>query len=187
LNQWNACATVSRSADAASTPVASAAPRRYSTARRGRRVRELSVARLDADHAFEVRAERDGRLPVPVPTSTASRAPAPAPPASARARAGRPVETARSPPLQRNRSLNRHRPCDARAAVRSQGMKRNAPPRLLSCERGKKTETRAGLADDTVAPPRNFTLSLDERLRPYAQGVPGTCAGGGASRISRRS
>ena len=26
---------------------------------------------------------------------------------------------------------------------------------------------------DTVAPPRNFTLSLDERLRAYAQGVPG--------------
>ena len=26
---------------------------------------------------------------------------------------------------------------------------------------------------DTVAPPRNFTLSLEERLRAYAQGVPG--------------
>ena len=26
---------------------------------------------------------------------------------------------------------------------------------------------------DTVAPPRNFTLSLDERLRAYAQGAPG--------------
>lgn len=26
--------------------------------------------------------------------------------------------------------------------------------------------------DDTVAPPRNFTLSLEERLRAYAQGVP---------------
>jgi hypothetical protein len=26
---------------------------------------------------------------------------------------------------------------------------------------------------ETVAPPRNFTLSLDERLRAYAQGVPG--------------
>jgi hypothetical protein len=26
--------------------------------------------------------------------------------------------------------------------------------------------------DDTVTPPRNFTLSLEERLRAYAQGVP---------------
>jgi hypothetical protein len=26
---------------------------------------------------------------------------------------------------------------------------------------------------ETVAPPRNFTLSLEERLRAYAQGVPG--------------
>ena len=26
---------------------------------------------------------------------------------------------------------------------------------------------------DTVAPPRNFTLSLEERLRAYAQGEPG--------------
>ena len=26
---------------------------------------------------------------------------------------------------------------------------------------------------DTVAPPRNFTLSLEDRLRAYAQGVPG--------------
>jgi hypothetical protein len=26
---------------------------------------------------------------------------------------------------------------------------------------------------DTVSPPRNFTLSIDERLRAYAQGVPG--------------
>ena len=26
---------------------------------------------------------------------------------------------------------------------------------------------------DTVAPPRNFTLSLEERLRAYAQGLPG--------------
>jgi hypothetical protein len=26
---------------------------------------------------------------------------------------------------------------------------------------------------DTVAPPRNFTLSLEERLRAYAQGAPG--------------
>src|SRR6187431_2539608 len=26
---------------------------------------------------------------------------------------------------------------------------------------------------DTAAPPRNFTLSLDERLRAYAQGAPG--------------
>ena len=26
---------------------------------------------------------------------------------------------------------------------------------------------------DTVAPPRNFTLSVEERLRAYAQGVPG--------------
>jgi hypothetical protein len=26
---------------------------------------------------------------------------------------------------------------------------------------------------DTVAPPRSFTLSLEERLRAYAQGVPG--------------
>jgi hypothetical protein len=28
-------------------------------------------------------------------------------------------------------------------------------------------------AADTVAPPRNFTLSVEERLRAYAQGVPG--------------
>jgi hypothetical protein len=27
--------------------------------------------------------------------------------------------------------------------------------------------------DETISPPRNFTLSLDERLRAYAQGVPG--------------
>lgn len=27
--------------------------------------------------------------------------------------------------------------------------------------------------EDTVAPPRNFTLSVEERLRAYAQGVPG--------------
>jgi len=26
---------------------------------------------------------------------------------------------------------------------------------------------------DTVAPPRNFTLSIEERLRAYAQGAPG--------------
>jgi hypothetical protein len=26
---------------------------------------------------------------------------------------------------------------------------------------------------DTVSPPRNFTLSVEERLRAYAQGVPG--------------
>jgi len=26
---------------------------------------------------------------------------------------------------------------------------------------------------DTVAPPRNFTLSVEDRLRAYAQGVPG--------------
>ena len=26
---------------------------------------------------------------------------------------------------------------------------------------------------DTVAPPRNFTLSIEERLRAYAQGLPG--------------
>ena len=26
---------------------------------------------------------------------------------------------------------------------------------------------------DTVAPPRNFTLSIEDRLRAYAQGVPG--------------
>jgi len=26
---------------------------------------------------------------------------------------------------------------------------------------------------DTVAPPRNFTLSLEDRLRAYAQGAPG--------------
>jgi hypothetical protein len=26
---------------------------------------------------------------------------------------------------------------------------------------------------DTAAPPRNFTLSVEERLRAYAQGVPG--------------
>jgi hypothetical protein len=25
---------------------------------------------------------------------------------------------------------------------------------------------------DTVAPPRNFTLSIEDRLRAYAQGVP---------------
>src|SRR4029077_13291816 len=36
-----------------------------------------------------------------------------------------------------------------------------------------------GMADpkpqliDTVAPPRNFTLSIEERLRAYAQGAPG--------------
>ena len=41
-------------------------------ARRGRGVRELSVARLDANHAVEVRRQRDRGLPVPVPTSTAS-------------------------------------------------------------------------------------------------------------------
>jgi len=29
------------------------------------------------------------------------------------------------------------------------------------------------LTADTVAPPRNFTLSVEERLRAYAQGVPG--------------
>ena len=34
-----------------------------------------------------------------------------------------------------------------------------------------KTEERPSLVD-TVAPPRNFTLSLEDRLRAYAQGVP---------------
>jgi hypothetical protein len=33
-------------------------------------------------------------------------------------------------------------------------------------------KTEAQLSD-TVAPPRNFTLSVEERLRAYAQGVPG--------------
>ena len=28
-------------------------------------------------------------------------------------------------------------------------------------------------AADTVAPPRNFTLAIEDRLRAYAQGVPG--------------
>ena len=38
----------------------------------------------------------------------------------------------------------------------------------------KKTEPEAPPRPiDTVAPPRNFTLSLEERLRAYAQGVPG--------------
>ena len=38
----------------------------------------------------------------------------------------------------------------------------------------KKTElTPRSQPIDTVAPPRNFTLSLEERLRAYAQGVPG--------------
>lgn len=34
-----------------------------------------------------------------------------------------------------------------------------------------KTETPP--VPDTVAPPRNFTLSIEDRLRAYAQGVPG--------------
>ena len=34
-----------------------------------------------------------------------------------------------------------------------------------------KTEERPSLVE-TVAPPRNFTLSLEDRLRAYAQGVP---------------
>ena len=57
---------------------------------------------------------------------------------------------------------------------RSQGMKRNEAARLLSCERGEEDGARARAQPiDTVAPPRNFTLSLEERLRAYAQGVPG--------------
>lgn len=35
-----------------------------------------------------------------------------------------------------------------------------------------KTEPQPPLAD-TVAPPRNFTLSIEDRLRAYAQGPPG--------------
>jgi hypothetical protein len=35
-----------------------------------------------------------------------------------------------------------------------------------------KTDERTPLVD-TVAPPRNFTLSIEDRLRAYAQGVPG--------------
>jgi hypothetical protein len=34
-------------------------------------------------------------------------------------------------------------------------------------------ENRAPPLVETVAPPRNFTLSLEERLRAYAQGAPG--------------
>ena len=37
----------------------------------------------------------------------------------------------------------------------------------------KKTEPKAQPRLDTVAPPRNFTLSLENRLRAYAMGVPG--------------
>jgi len=39
---------------------------------------------------------------------------------------------------------------------------------------------------DTVAPPRNFTLSLEDRLRAYAQGAPATSAAVAASRTWRR-
>jgi len=34
-------------------------------------------------------------------------------------------------------------------------------------------KTQSAQLTDTVAPPRNFTLSVEERLRAYAQGVPG--------------
>lgn len=36
-----------------------------------------------------------------------------------------------------------------------------------------KTKPEAPPLVDTAAPPRNFTLSVEERLRAYAQGVPG--------------
>ena len=34
-------------------------------------------------------------------------------------------------------------------------------------------DKKEGQAIDTATPPRNFTLSVEERLRAYAQGVPG--------------
>jgi hypothetical protein len=46
--------------------------------------------------------------------------------------------------------------------------------RLLSSRMmEKRAPTTTPPPPDTAAPPRNFTLSVDERLRAYAQGVPG--------------
>jgi len=47
-----------------------------------------------------------------------------------------------------------------------------AGPPVALCYAGVMAKAEAQLPD-TAAPPRNFTLSVEERLRAYAQGVPG--------------
>ena len=72
LNQWNAWATVLRSADAASTPVASAVPRRYSTFGAGVAFARWSSLGSTPITRSKWRASATAACPFPVPTSTAS-------------------------------------------------------------------------------------------------------------------